>query len=44
MKDHELDCKAAGMDDYITKPLDRERLKRCLNRYLSAPSRDIAPA
>jgi two-component system, sensor histidine kinase and response regulator len=34
MKDHDLECKAAGMDDCITKPLDRERLKRCLNRYL----------
>ena len=34
MKGHDLECKAAGMDDCITKPLDRERLKRCLNRYL----------
>jgi len=34
MKGHELECKAAGMDDCITKPLDRERLKQCLNRYL----------
>ena len=34
MKDHDLECKAAGMDDCITKPLDRERLKWCLERYL----------
>jgi signal transduction histidine kinase/CheY-like chemotaxis protein len=34
MKDHDLECKAAGMDDHITKPLDRERLQRCLNLYL----------
>jgi len=34
MKGHDLQCKAAGMDDCITKPLDRERLERCLNRYL----------
>jgi two-component system sensor histidine kinase/response regulator len=34
MKDHELECKAAGMDDCITKPLDRERLKYCLTQHL----------
>jgi len=34
MKGHDLECKAAGMDDCITKPLDRERLQGCLNRYL----------
>ncbi len=34
MKGHDLECKAAGMDDCITKPLDREQLKRCLERYL----------
>jgi signal transduction histidine kinase/CheY-like chemotaxis protein len=37
MKDHDLECKAAGMDDCITKPIDRERLKRCLQRYLKDP-------
>jgi CheY-like chemotaxis protein len=34
MKDDDLKCKAAGMDDYITKPLDRELLESCLERYL----------
>ncbi len=34
MKDHDLACKAAGMDDHITKPFDRERLRQCLNQYL----------
>jgi two-component system sensor histidine kinase/response regulator len=34
MKDDDLKCKAAGMDDYITKPLDRELLDSCLERHL----------
>jgi two-component system sensor histidine kinase/response regulator len=34
MKDDDLKCKAAGMDDYITKPIDRERLDSCLERHL----------
>ena len=34
MKDDDLKCRAAGMDDYITKPLDREHLRRCLQRFL----------
>jgi CheY-like chemotaxis protein len=35
MKGVELKCQAAGMDDYITKPLDRERLDACLDRLLT---------
>ena len=34
MKDDDLKCKAAGMDDYLTKPLDRELLKSCLDLHL----------
>jgi signal transduction histidine kinase/CheY-like chemotaxis protein len=34
MKDDDLKCKAAGMDDYITKPIDRARLEECLGRHL----------
>jgi CheY-like chemotaxis protein len=34
MKDDDHKCKAAGMDDYLTKPLDRERLRSCLDHYL----------
>jgi CheY-like chemotaxis protein/two-component sensor histidine kinase len=34
MKDDDLKCKAAGMDDYLTKPLDRKHLQSCLDRYL----------
>jgi CheY-like chemotaxis protein len=34
MKDDDLKCKEAGMDDHLTKPLDRERLRLCLDRHL----------
>jgi len=33
MKGADDTCRAAGMDDYITKPIDRERLRSCLERY-----------
>lgn len=36
MKDDDLKCKAAGMDDHLTKPLDRERLQACLEQYIGA--------
>ena len=31
-------CIAAGMDDYIPKPLKLERLRRCLERWLQPPA------
>jgi PAS domain S-box-containing protein len=34
MKDADLECKAAGMDDYLSKPIDRERLQAVLTYYL----------
>jgi CheY-like chemotaxis protein len=34
MKDDDLKCKAAGMDHHLTKPLDRNALKLCLDHYL----------
>ncbi len=34
MKDDDLKCKAAGMDGYLTKPLDRTLLEHCLSRHL----------
>jgi signal transduction histidine kinase len=37
MKDDDLKCKVAGMDDYLTKPLDRKRLQSCLEQYLLKP-------
>jgi len=34
MKGDDLKCSAAGMDDHLTKPLDRAQLLRCLGRRL----------
>ena len=34
MKGAAEDCRRAGMDDYLTKPLDREQLRRCLKQHL----------
>jgi signal transduction histidine kinase/CheY-like chemotaxis protein len=43
MKDDDLKCKAAGMDDHLTKPLDRERLRLCLDHHLGVdPARMIS--
>ena len=34
MKGTEQKCLDAGMDDYISKPIDREKLRICLERHL----------
>jgi two-component system, sensor histidine kinase and response regulator len=34
MSDAEVKCRAAGMDAYLTKPIDRVELVRCLDGYL----------
>jgi CheY-like chemotaxis protein len=39
MKDDDLKCKAAGMDDHLTKPLDRERLRLCLDHHIGVNAR-----
>jgi len=36
MKKDELECRQAGMDDHLAKPLDREALARCLAQHLGA--------
>ncbi len=36
IKGADLECKAAGMDDYIAKPLDRDRLRSCLEQLIPA--------
>jgi CheY-like chemotaxis protein len=34
MKGDDIRCREAGMDDYLTKPLDRAKLTACLERIL----------
>jgi signal transduction histidine kinase/CheY-like chemotaxis protein/HPt (histidine-containing phosphotransfer) domain-containing protein len=41
LKGADLECAAAGMDDYLTKPIDRDRIEACLERHLA---RDADPA
>jgi PAS domain S-box-containing protein len=42
MKGADEECFAAGMDDYLSKPIDREQLRACLHRYLSTQVADSA--
>jgi PAS domain S-box-containing protein len=35
MKGADNECRAAGMDDYLSKPIDREQLQKSLSRWLS---------
>jgi PAS domain S-box-containing protein len=36
-------CLAAGMDDYVTKPIDRRRLQEVLDQWLGTAEPDPAP-
>jgi two-component system sensor histidine kinase/response regulator len=36
MKGSDIECLEAGMDAYLSKPIDREKLEACLARYLLA--------
>ena len=36
MPKDELECRQAGMDDHLAKPIDREELARCLEQHLRA--------
>ncbi len=38
MKGTEQLCREAGMDDYLTKPIDRDRLSEVVNRYCRLPA------
>jgi signal transduction histidine kinase/ligand-binding sensor domain-containing protein/ActR/RegA family two-component response regulator len=42
MKGAADDCRRAGMDDYLTKPLDRVQLMKCLRGYLKTSSDENA--
>jgi PAS domain S-box-containing protein len=38
MKGADEECRAAGMDDYVSKPIDREQLRACLERAIGNPA------
>jgi PAS domain S-box-containing protein len=40
MKGANEECTAAGMDDYLSKPIDRERLRSCIERWVPTDSTD----
>ena len=39
MKGVDDECRAAGMDDYLSKPISRDDLRQCLERWLSGSAR-----
>ncbi|NJO13424.1 MAG: response regulator [Gammaproteobacteria bacterium] len=42
MKGADEECVAAGMDDYLAKPIDRNRLAECLQHWLPDEGRTVA--
>ncbi len=43
MKDDDVKCRQAGMDDYLTKPLVRQLLAECLHRFLPVHEPAVIP-
>ena len=45
MKGAEQTCREAGMDEYLSKPIDRKMLEKCVDRYLPPNALDayVAP-
>jgi CheY-like chemotaxis protein len=35
-------CRSAGMDEHLTKPIDRVRLEACLSRFLKNDASEAA--
>ena len=44
MKGAEQTCREAGMDAYLSKPIDREMLQKCVDRYLPPSASDASAA
>jgi two-component system sensor histidine kinase/response regulator len=44
MKEAEDKCRAAGMDDYLSKPIDRGKLEACLARHLPGVGLGVSAA
>jgi PAS domain S-box-containing protein len=44
MKGADNECLSAGMDDYLSKPIDRERLQEVLQRWLEDAPGDVEAA
>jgi PAS domain S-box-containing protein len=42
MKGADNECRAAGMDDYLSKPIDRDQLQSTLQRWLGDPQDSAA--